>query len=505
MANDARSKMTQNNNKYRKIRINGREFRLVPRSDGRFNLMAEGQRGAAGSTAIVGRREGKKLLQKLKALETAEFPAGEKDSEVVSFEAYMEDDENTVVELDAEFDNYEKNDPTVDETYPGWAVEDSNPVEPVVMSENKEVEVFTYESDETSDRFVSDELVVSYPPGTIEKYDGEVSDKTLYDGEVSFADERFVPEELKEKYRKNEKITFSDWAAAVTVAGGSAVFRYADRKGTNLHNYIMEKNLTKLRSDLSEIKAAAKYDLAGAPLAIVTGGAVGLTTKALKAHNANIRKEEQLNKIKDNAELSFYKRENQRAWGMSQAMKADDFLDQKMPPLQEELKNINESVEKHKEYTRRIRIMEAHPIFNLTDEMLAEERRKAAENRDVEKLAELKGLETRRNAARKMYTTMTEEYKKMPTIPELNLQARETKTKMKTVLTEAQRIKNTKLDRNEFDRNTTPYSVDDEKTMRKINLMRAQTLADSLRFALFRGERVLSKRNRYLRMSYEKV
>lgn len=57
MANkNARSQMAggkKNHKKYRRIKINGVVFNLIPRSDGRFNLSREGASGAQGSTAIV--------------------------------------------------------------------------------------------------------------------------------------------------------------------------------------------------------------------------------------------------------------------------------------------------------------------------------------------------------------------------------------------------------------------------------------------------------------------
>jgi hypothetical protein len=67
MANkNARSQMAggkKNHKKYRRIKINGVVFNLIPRSDGRFNLSREGASGAQGSTAIVSAVSYKEAMQ----------------------------------------------------------------------------------------------------------------------------------------------------------------------------------------------------------------------------------------------------------------------------------------------------------------------------------------------------------------------------------------------------------------------------------------------------------
>lgn len=501
MANDARNSMTRDSKVYRRLRINGREFKLVPRSDGRFNLIAEGQRGAAGSTAIIGRREGKQIINRLRSIEGSgeSVKSANNDSRTVTFETYFEGSQEDASLFEGELIP-EYNAGNIDDVY------GNNGNDSVVAGSKTgntlDEESFSFESTPEGDVFVGKELSIRYPAGTVAVNSEGFTEKIMMDGDVEFNDEDSIPEELVEQFNRGERITVSDVIATFAVTGGIAVGRYGDKKLTSLNNTMQSYGLKKLHESLMEIRHAAKNDLIGAPVLFATGGAIGLTRKAANMHRSRMSAEKADMQKADSRKVAFWRSENQKAWSGAKAMEASKIFDEEKKPLLDELNSLTEQVAVKKDLATKIRLMESHPVLQYSDEELAGMKREAAANRDFYKLAQLKALDERVATARTMYGTIRKQYDSMPDVQTFTRNVTETKQKIRAVDSKIVKTRNARL--TQADMNNTkilPYGFEGESFSKKMNSLKGADLRNSLIFALMGGAKVLTKRNRYLRLA----
>lgn len=491
MANDARNSMTKDNKVYRRLRINGREFKLIPRSDGRFNLISEGQRGAAGSTAIVARKEGKQIIDRLRSIESEsmETQLALTDERSVSFEAYFEGSSEDATIFEGE----------LIPDYTAGNIDDVYSLNSVEAEVGKEVEVFRFDSTPEGDVFVGDEMVIRYPAGAVAQ---SFDEKTMMDGDVEFTDESLIPDDLKEQFNRGEKITLSDVIKTFAVTGVLGVSRYGDKKLNKLHNSMQSYGLENLHKSLMEIRQAAKNDLIGAPIMLATGGAIGLTRKAAKLHNKSMQNQDVKARQDDAKKTSFYRSQNQKAWSAAKTVEAAKIFEEEKKPLLEELNILTEQVTLKKDLAAKIRIMESHSLLRYSDEELASMKREAAANRDFYKLAELKAKDERIKIAKAMYVDIRQQYNQMPDLQEFTRKVTETKQKIRAVDSKIVKTRNTPMTKNNAEHaKFLPYSLDSETFNKKINYIKGADLRNSIFFALMGGAKVISRRNRYLRLA----
>jgi hypothetical protein len=91
----------------KKVRIGGKNYRLVARSDGRYNIYAEGHTGSLGSTPLSDVKSFIKSMNAVEDLSKLDVVPNSKYPATVSFADYKNHNETSVTEMAQENDNFD--------------------------------------------------------------------------------------------------------------------------------------------------------------------------------------------------------------------------------------------------------------------------------------------------------------------------------------------------------------------------------------------------------------
>jgi hypothetical protein len=515
-----RKKMTETKTKYKSYKIQGRTVNLIPRKDGRFNLQIEGQRGAAGSTAIISLKESKELIERL-----LDFPVEEKQLNT----SYDEDGILTVKEYNSLADDVEST-----PTYQSELILEDLPSDskvPLFMDingvKNPKPEItinesIDYETGESIISFEGAGFSLRYDPQEIEPFKRNMEGKTtleydnsILDTEVDFADPEVagkVSEELGIKNRKpklgeileaTKKGKIGDTATkmgakiqeAGLVANGAAnlIIDWAT-------DTVVENNLREINKALQEIDAAARKDiLLGKPIGFINEHGPMLVARKISASYARSKNERQLQLGNKRADyLKFAEKTNQRALLKYNAPVVAKLKQEKLAPIQQEYNTLVEEVEtanaKRNELNSSIKKIKESPWMKMTDNQIAVQKRRAAKEKNTSELSRINRIEREREQLKVQYETLRKEYDRIPSPAELRTKINTIVMKKKAIEAEIQRAASQRPEGYKD-----PISTDNRYGQGKITALFGQRLHTVILNARTEREKTKYNRGIYLR------
>jgi murein DD-endopeptidase MepM/ murein hydrolase activator NlpD len=429
-----RKKMTETKTKYKSYKIQGRTVNLIPRKDGRFNLQIEGQRGAAGSTAVISVKESKELIERL-----ADFPLEEK--EITS--NYDEDGILTNKDYDS-----------LSETLTGVATpaelilqeqeaEWKNPafLDPNGVKPEPKVNINIRQDHETGETLIDFEgagFSLKYNPEEIRPFTQNMEtgqyDSSILDTEVEFNDPEIasqVSQELgitgrKPKLREVLETKEGKWSnraatagtkihEAALVTGGAAnlVLDWA----TDL---VIEQSLKDINGALADIQAEARKDiLLGKPIGFINEYGPMLVARKASAYYSRSKHERQAKLGRKRSDyLQFAETANKQALLKYNAPAVERLKKEKLEPLQEEYKNLVAETEtitaRSNEINQSMKKIKESPWMKMTDSQIAVQKRRAAKEKNTAELSRINKIEQERKQLQSKYEKLRQESEKLP-------------------------------------------------------------------------------------------
>lgn len=422
-----RKKMIAEKNGNKTIRINGRQFELVPRKDGRFNLIAKGQRGAAGSTALIGRKEAAALREELKDF----------DVQVVQFES----DGETIV-----FKDYVKEGSEIVDSLDDGSVKIDYEVTPEGEASFTLPARFEASSEGVKDNNVSVEIEKRKGSALVtfgeETFEGEVELKLPEDGfthgnilDAEIINSDIDGEEIKETLNltENKPLAFRHYLSAKIIKGGSLAGHTVTGAGTYATDSMTEWGLNKMREGLTDINNEARKDiLLGEPVRMLNSGPLFLAKKGANLYYAAKAGKEAEKKQTRYDRVKSFENFNRKALKNRQDTIVSNIKKEELKPLEQQYGNImsqlNDADQKRETLSTQMKAMKQHPLLKTTDAQIESRRRSAAKNKNVEELSRIAQFVEARNKAQQRYTETEKQYSSLPT--------------MKTVKPQLDKIKN---------------------------------------------------------------
>jgi len=429
---NVRKQFTSEKNGNKKIKINGREFELAPRKDGRFNLIAKGQRGAAGSTAILGSKEAKELREELSdfSVVTVEF---EDTGDTILYKKYLTEENNN--------ENFET--PSKD-LHP--AVIDAEIVKEEEAGYTVTADGFTYP---TAEPYGTDLAKINLDGETslIVQPDGYTSKGELDIMEAKIIESDIPEEEIRTlaNVEEGEPLKLRHRLMAGAVRSGAIVGGTAGAIHTSFQDKLITTGLNDIQGALEDINREAKKDIIlGKPIGFINSGSLFLARKANSYYSALQDSRDDRKTQQRYSRVESYRSRNRESLQRSQNQAAEKIRTEKLQPLETEyhklMETLNQADSKRAALTEEMKAMKAHPLLKTTDAQIEAKRRNAAKNKDAETLLRISQFVEAREKAQRLYEQKQQEYRTLPTVRTMKPQIDTLKSKTQAVKTEMNNV-----------------------------------------------------------------